>query len=215
MKTFNRTYLASGKNETVVSQKANTEDCVVRYLSTFTSFEQRLLQSSTPDKGTQPQWTLTYNILFEYGQANLRQFFHSITPPASYSAIRSFWEQIIRISKAIERLHLGYSNSKSTSGQPEEYFGYESPWPYLIETNAVTYNSYHHDLKPSNVIIVDGDFKLGDFGFASVGRRDQVSTTTYSYAGTLSYGIQSKSKSSRGLIIAKDLQKRTQSPKAP
>jgi serine/threonine protein kinase len=47
---------------------------------------------------------------------------------------------------------------------------------------------YHHDIKPSNILLSGGQFKLSDFGFASAGPVVEAMISPPAAFGTVSYG---------------------------
>jgi hypothetical protein len=88
-----------------VSRMLNHEDNVVRYLCAYTTFERQSLNAHQRLDDT-VKWSLTYNILFEYGDANLKQFFASIPSPVSHSSVKQFWLELSGIVSAVRGLQI-------------------------------------------------------------------------------------------------------------
>jgi len=62
-------------------------------------------------------------------------------------------------------------------------------FPSNISVPKAFYSRYHHDIKPSNILLSGGHFKLSDFGFASFGPIEDAYITSPGSFGTVSYGI--------------------------
>ena len=130
----------------------------------------------------------TYNILLEYGEADLDEYFSTTPPPALASEIIAFWEDLFKVAEAVRDLH---SFEFPRAGVEREYHGYANP-SLLVD---MTDNSrWHADIKPDNILRVNdrvngrvnGVFKLADFGLASFGRMDEERALLR--GGTVTYG---------------------------
>ncbi|KAI0379192.1 hypothetical protein F5Y04DRAFT_259958 [Hypomontagnella monticulosa] len=90
----------------------------------------------------------TWNILLEYGDQDLEEFFASLQnyPPILNSETIQFWKSLANVAKALNAMH----NLKL-----ERENGHHD-----------TFSGWHCDLKPDNILRVDDEFKLADFGFA-------------------------------------------------
>ncbi|KAG9601191.1 hypothetical protein KCU77_g2024, partial [Aureobasidium melanogenum] len=82
-----------------------------------------------------------YNILLEYAELNLHEFFKDFHPPQLAKDIYSQWKDFCRIAEAIETLH-GFDFD-------------ETRW-----------SGWHGDIKPKNLLLVNGEWKIADYGFA-------------------------------------------------
>ncbi|KAI1335788.1 hypothetical protein F5Y15DRAFT_222823 [Xylariaceae sp. FL0016] len=113
----------------------------------------------------------TYNILLEYGEEDLDEFFASPrnSPPILNAETVKFWEELAKVAKALEQLH--NLDIELEGGEHSHYHG------------------WHADLKPDNILRVHGEFKLADFGFAKFKRKalDQV-PEEFMTGGTETYG---------------------------
>ncbi|EXJ80449.1 serine/threonine protein kinase [Capronia coronata CBS 617.96] len=112
----------------------------------------------------------TYNILLEFGELDLDEFFadqHSY-PPVRTPEIIAFWRALSNVAEAIKRLH--NLVRQSGDGFTDEYHG------------------WHADIKLDNILRVHGEFKLADFGFAKFKRRRNELPTEYIEGGTQTYG---------------------------
>ncbi|KAI1410206.1 hypothetical protein F5Y13DRAFT_202335 [Hypoxylon sp. FL1857] len=90
----------------------------------------------------------TWNILLEYGDEDLEEFFASPLnyPPNLNPETVQFWNSLANVAKALDAMH--NLDLERENGRHDSYSG------------------WHCDLKPDNILRVDGEFKLADFGFA-------------------------------------------------
>ena len=122
----------------------------------------------------------TYNLLLEYGEADLDEYFFTTPPPALASDIIAFWEDLFNLAKALRDLH---SFESPRAGVERKYYGYANP---SLLVNMTDHSRRHADIKPDNILRVNGVFKLADFGFASFGRMDEERALVR--GGTVTYG---------------------------
>jgi hypothetical protein len=101
--------------------KANVDVPIVRYLGSYTH-----------DYGEgvgdvdDPHMKKTYNLLLEYGELDLYQYWADETnvPPVRANEIIRYWEQLFEVAVAIRQVHhLDLSQGKSA---PLRYYGYVS-----------------------------------------------------------------------------------------
>lgn len=90
----------------------------------------------------------TWNMLLEYGEEDLDEFFASQRnyPPNLNPETIQFWNSLANVAQVLDSMHnleFGREN-----GRHDHFFG------------------WHGDLKPDNILRVDGEFKLANFGFA-------------------------------------------------
>ena len=65
--------------------------------------------------------TLTHNILLEYGELDLDEFFVESDPPVHPLEIIGFWEKFFRVAKALHSLH--YLPFQNRDGSQESLHG--------------------------------------------------------------------------------------------
>ncbi|KAF1997329.1 hypothetical protein P154DRAFT_565493 [Amniculicola lignicola CBS 123094] len=89
----------------------------------------------------------TYNLLLEFGEMDFDEFCADLSnvPPVITDEIIRFWKSIFKIADAIKEVHA------------------VSLW---TGRSHRTYDGWHADIKPDNILRVNGRFKLADFGFA-------------------------------------------------
>ncbi|KAL8716475.1 MAG: hypothetical protein Q9225_006202 [Loekoesia sp. 1 TL-2023] len=87
----------------------------------------------------------TYNILLEYGELDLDEYFFSKAAPVTPADIVSFWKKMLNIASTVSDIHLF---AKARAGVMQAYSG------------------LHGDIKPDNILLIQGNFKLADPGFA-------------------------------------------------
>ena len=81
----------------------------------------QILPPSSSDSSTNLASTVTYNILLEFGELDLEEYFLERLPPFLPSEILSFWEHFFEIAEGISELH----NLKLVkNGTIREYHGY-------------------------------------------------------------------------------------------
>jgi serine/threonine protein kinase len=86
----------------------------------------------------------TYNLLLEYAECDLDEYFEHTLSPDSLESIRWLWEQLFGVADGLQTIHDGLG----TGDQGRTYFG------------------YHADLKPANILRVGSQWKIADFGFS-------------------------------------------------
>jgi hypothetical protein len=62
-----------------------------------------------------------YNIILQYGELDLDEYFVTTPPPALGSDIVAFWENMLGVARGLEGLH---SFVLPRAGLDEQYFGY-------------------------------------------------------------------------------------------
>ncbi|KAI0186993.1 hypothetical protein EV127DRAFT_410763 [Xylaria flabelliformis] len=102
-------------------------------------------QLSDDPKTSEPR--ISHNILLEYGENDLNEYFYVHSPPVLGREIIDFWENLFQIVDALQRVH--NLEQKRKDGTTDWYTG------------------CHADVKPDNILRVQGRFKLADFGYAT------------------------------------------------
>ncbi|KAH8807981.1 kinase-like domain-containing protein [Xylogone sp. PMI_703] len=138
LKAFRRDNHDLFTNEVEAFEALKGHEGMVRYLGKYVH-ESRTLPGAS---GASDE---TFNILLEYGDLDLDEYLFERLPPVLSSEILHFWSDLFEVSNAIKGVHnLKYDKG----GLPEEYYG------------------WHADIKPDNILSVNGKFKLADPGFA-------------------------------------------------
>ncbi|PGH11424.1 serine/threonine protein kinase [Polytolypa hystricis UAMH7299] len=129
---------------------------IVRYLGSFYR-----------NDGSGERDSATYNLLLEFGQVDLDEFWADIAniPPVRTEEIINSWDSLFNIAKAIDRVH-------------------------KVNNKGKVYDGWHADVKPDNILLVHDKFKLADFGFARLVERakDKEAPEQYIEGGTQTYG---------------------------
>ncbi|KAI9687319.1 MAG: hypothetical protein M1822_002362 [Bathelium mastoideum] len=135
-------------------------------LSSFSvsSQDQSLIQYLGNFQHKEQNSSQTYNILLEYGRLDLDEYFACTAPPTSYEEIRSFWKQLFQVANALHAVH-----------QPST-------------DDGLQYYGWHGDVKPDNILVVNDEFKLADFGFAKFQEGDSDVAMSRVEGGTQTYG---------------------------
>jgi len=89
-----------------------------------------------------PETVSTCNILLEFGEFDLEVCFFTRLPPTLPTEIEEFWRSLFGVADALRKMH-NFKQGK------DEYHG------------------WHADIKPDNILSVEGLFKLADPGFAA------------------------------------------------
>ncbi|KAF1979436.1 hypothetical protein BU23DRAFT_154737 [Bimuria novae-zelandiae CBS 107.79] len=105
------------------------------------------------------------NILLEYGRFDLMRMFQYRLPPVNSPEVEGFWRSLIEVVDALKGIH----NIRTQNGR---------------------YNGWHNDIKPENVIVVNGKYKLADPGFAKFQKileENAPLPTIIAHGGTATY----------------------------
>ncbi|KAI1739728.1 hypothetical protein F4680DRAFT_466241 [Xylaria scruposa] len=119
------------------------EKNMIKCLGTITWAQYQQL----PDHPKTDEQRRSHNILLEYGENDLNEYFYVHSPPTLGREIIDFWENLFQIVDALQRVH--NLEQKRKDGTTDWYTG------------------CHADVKPDNILRVQGRFKLADFGFAT------------------------------------------------
>lgn len=95
-------------------------DGMIRYLGDYSHKEVRATKNASGPEAGGDELKTTYNILLEFGQCDLDEYFIERTPPVLASEVRSFWKRLFDVAAALERIH----NLKiENDGVIKEFFG--------------------------------------------------------------------------------------------
>ena len=132
VKTYHNKYRRTFDRELAAYTKLNYLDQDHNILRCFGSFTQ------------QPSGRTTYNLLLEYAECDLDEYFEHTPSPDSFESTRQLWEQLLGVADGLRTIHDGLG----TGDRGRSYFG------------------YHADLKPANILRVGSRWKIADFGFS-------------------------------------------------
>ncbi|KAL8641612.1 MAG: hypothetical protein Q9226_008611 [Calogaya cf. arnoldii] len=144
---------------------------MVQYLTGYTHAEKDTVDTgerSVPS-GTQRDHSTknTFNLLLEFGEFDLDEFFGQRNPPVLQDETDQFWRALFEVADALNGLH---NLEVVTHGYVREFFG------------------LHADIKPDNILSVQGKFKLSDPGFAVFVEKKGKDLKEYVMGGTETYG---------------------------
>lgn len=134
----------------------------------------------------------THNILLEYGEHDLDEFFANTSPPVRALEIVRFYRSMFEVAKALSRLHnLEY---KHEDGFTDDFNGCVGASILECIFNSLMIHRWHADVKPDNILRVHGEFKLADFGFAKFQQKNKGAPMAYIEGGTGTFGTYIHSK---------------------
>ncbi|KAL8922484.1 MAG: hypothetical protein Q9172_003549 [Xanthocarpia lactea] len=122
---------------------------MVRFLADYTHAERRRVEIGEHYVSTgnqqENETRNTFNLLLEFGECDLDEFFAQRLPPVLQDETDEFWKALFDIADALDGIH----NLK-------------------LDMHGVTreFHGWHADIKPDNILSVQGKFKLSDPGFA-------------------------------------------------
>ncbi|KAH7324079.1 kinase-like domain-containing protein [Rhexocercosporidium sp. MPI-PUGE-AT-0058] len=168
LKTFHRDNYDLFENERRAFSGLRDQEGMVGYLGWYShvcdplsSFSEQA--SHVESEGMEKTW----NILLEYGDLDLDEYFLERLPPVFADEILGFWEDLFEVGDAIEGVHnLEYGKGELA----EHYYG------------------WHADIKPDNILSVHGKFKLADPGFAHFVRKTDDVPMGEVLGGTETFG---------------------------
>ncbi|KAH0565999.1 hypothetical protein GP486_000610 [Trichoglossum hirsutum] len=146
---------------------------MVRYLANYGHREIRPLPQSRRHTDTvlgevvDEEVTTTYNILLEYGEFDLDEFFAERLPPVLQTELEEFWRDLFEVADVVDGIH---NLEVRSLGEVRRFYG------------------WHADIKPDNILNVQGKFKLADPGFATFVARTDTEQRAIVLGGTETYG---------------------------
>jgi hypothetical protein len=139
-----------------------------------------------PDEEEDQEIRATYNILLEYGEFDLDEFFAEILPPVLQTELEAFWIELFEVADAVEGIH---NLAVPTAGVVRHYYGYvPHPHTLCLKTPLTHDTRWHADIKPDNILSVQDKFKLADPGFARFVKRTDKEQNVVLRGGTEIYG---------------------------
>ncbi|KAI9744665.1 MAG: hypothetical protein M1818_002194 [Claussenomyces sp. TS43310] len=146
LKVFNEGNRRICDNEIYAFTTLGAQDGMVRYLGGYNHQETDHTMVEPDIRSVKEERVKsTHNILLEYGDRDLDELFAARLPPVLQDEIEAFWKGLFKVADAIKEIHhLKISND----GIKKEYWG------------------WHADIKPDNILEIQGIFKLADPGFA-------------------------------------------------
>lgn len=163
--------------ESQAFQGIREQQGVVQYLGEFR------LQRPTIHFPNSP----SHHIMLEYGELDLDEYLAETYPPVLNEEIRGFWEEFFSVARTLQNIHhLKYG---SRDGNRREYRGQVKVTQGLRLQYTDEPFRWHGDIKPDNILRVQGKYKLADFGFAKFEREREGNTKTYMDGGTRTYGM--------------------------
>ena len=74
----------------------------------------------------------TYNILLEFGEMDLADYFKRTLPPVLPLEIEAFWRSLFAVANAVQGVH--DLKVRDDSGQTKEYYGQANRSPNFLKT---------------------------------------------------------------------------------
>ena len=108
------------ENETEAFLGLKQHQGMIRCLANYTYSHDHPARQRAATAPAAKQETTTYNILLEYGEMDLGDYFKEVLPPVLRSEIEAFWRSLFAIADAVRGIHnLKVRNAEQT----EEYYG--------------------------------------------------------------------------------------------
>ncbi|KAI9776787.1 MAG: hypothetical protein M1816_005081 [Peltula sp. TS41687] len=184
LKTFQDGNRSLYTNEKEAFHALRDHKGMVQYLADYGHKETRLPPNASGTSTTEGEHEITkttYNILLEFGDMDLDEFFAERLPPVLQTEVEAFWKALFEVADAVESIH---NLITCTGGVVQEYHG------------------WHADIKPDNILSVQGKFKLADPGFAKFVKKTDKIPEEFVLGGTETYGAPERHPGRRGTLIA-------------
>jgi hypothetical protein len=113
-------------NEVNAFYALRNQNAMIKYLGDFGHKEKRVQKSSGSSQHTDledqqiPTFRVTHNILLEYGESDLEEYFVDKVPPYLQPEIEAFWAGLFAVADAVKGIHL---LKLPSSGKTQEYYG--------------------------------------------------------------------------------------------
>ncbi|KAL8946445.1 MAG: hypothetical protein Q9222_007160 [Ikaeria aurantiellina] len=172
LKTFEAGSMPLYKNEKEALHALRSHKGIVRCLADFSHVEpnhsQHPKRSTLPEFGEDGATRDTFNLVLEFGEFDLDEFFAQRLPPVLQSETEEFWKALFDVADALEGIH---NLRVVNNGILAEFYG------------------WHADIKPDNILSIQGKFKLADPGFARFKRKEvNCNPEEFLLGGTETYG---------------------------
>ncbi|CAG8973129.1 hypothetical protein HYALB_00008660 [Hymenoscyphus albidus] len=153
---------------------------IVKYYGNYSTFQPSSDLGTLVDAIKQ---ATSHDMLFEYGELDLEEYFIHRAPPKSPGEINKFWSSLFKVADALAALH----NLKT---------------PGLGNNDSVEYHGWHANITPSNILFIQDNFKLGDLGFARFVTKADHNPKEVMTGGTVTYG---KSIVNHGVAVSQNI----------
>ncbi|KAL8772818.1 MAG: hypothetical protein Q9209_002163 [Squamulea sp. 1 TL-2023] len=185
LKTFEDGSMDIFKNERRAFDALPEHNGMVRFLADYSHAERRHNDTQGQSKvlGNQddPMTRNTFNLLLEFGEVDLDEFFAQRLPPVLQDETDQFWRALFEIADALDGIHNLRINIHG----------------FIRELDG-----WHADIKPDNILSVQGRFKLADPGFAKFVEKGEKDPEEFVLGGTETYGAPERHPGRRGTISA-------------
>ncbi|KAL8784971.1 MAG: hypothetical protein Q9213_003632 [Squamulea squamosa] len=185
LKSFEDGSMEIYKNERRAFDALRKHNGMVRFLADYTHAEKRHegIQGRPKVLGNQddPVTRNTFNLLLEFGEFDLDEFFAQRLPPVLQAETDQFWRALFEVADALDGIH---NLRVDIHGFIRELHG------------------WHADIKPDNILSVQGRFKLADPGFAKFVEKGDKDPEEFVLGGTETYGAPERHPGRRGTISA-------------
>ncbi|KAL8972470.1 MAG: hypothetical protein Q9197_002763 [Variospora fuerteventurae] len=185
LKTFQNGSMSLYENEKEAFDALRNQNGIVRLLADYSHAEKMDmdLQVGPVPSGDQEEsvTTNTFNLLLEFGEFDLDEYFAQRLPPVFQGETEDFWRALFDVADALERIH---NLDLDTHGVVQQFDG------------------WHADVKPDNILSVQGKFKLSDPGFAKFVRKTDNDPEAFLLGGTETYGAPERHPGRRGTMSA-------------
>jgi len=115
--------------------------------------------------------TPTYNLLLEYADCDLEEYFADTPPPISPMDTVWLWKQLSGLAHGLQAIHDGFAK-------------------HAHSTASI---GVHGDLKPANILRVKDHWKIADFGFSMFFKPNEVEVNEHIMnGGTPTYSMSCK-----------------------
>ena len=92
---------------------------MVKYLGHYGHKQSQKSESIDTPGGGKQEVTTTHNILLEYAECDLAEYFAEQLPPVFQTEIVSFWKALFEVADALERIH----NLENEDGAVKKFDG--------------------------------------------------------------------------------------------
>ncbi|KAI4218743.1 MAG: hypothetical protein L6R36_008776 [Xanthoria steineri] len=171
LKSFEDSSRTTFENEKRAFDALRDHKGMVQFLAAYTHAEKEGVDAGAQSapSGTQQGHIPknTHNLLLEFGEFDLEVFFGERLPPVLQDETDQFWKALFEVADALDGLH---NPRVETYGHIQELHG------------------WHADIKPDNILSVQGKFKLSDPGFATFKTKSEQDPEEFLLGGTETYG---------------------------